>query len=63
MREVKRRKPKGTTSKDWKLHLKINEMNRRIIKERMKDPLYIPNSIDEWLMNTGEYKANRKKMK
>lgn len=61
MREVKRRKPKGRTSKDWKLHLKINEMNRRIIKNKMKNPLYIPNSIDEWLMNAGEYKANRKK--
>lgn len=57
------KKPKGTTSKQWKLHLEVMEMNRRIIKEKMKDPLYIPNWLDERLMDAGEYKANRKKKK
>jgi len=39
------------------------EMNRRIIKYKMKDSMYVPNRIDERLMDEGEYKANRKKKK
>ncbi len=55
------RKPKGMTSKTWNRILAIDELNRRIIKEKMKDSTYVPNSIDELLMDAGEYKANRKK--
>jgi len=36
-------------------------MNRRIIKEKMKNSMYVPNWLDELLMDAGEYKANRKK--
>ena len=49
------------TSKTWNRILAIDELNRRIIKEKMKDSTYVPNSIDELLMDAGEYKANRKK--
>ena len=52
---------KGVKPKSWRQHLAIDEMNRRIIKEKMKDSMYVPNSIDELLMDAGEYKANRKK--
>ena len=55
------KKPKGMTSKTWKLHLQIHEMNRDIIKERRKNSMYVTNELDEWLFNAGEYKANRKK--
>ena len=55
------RKPKGMTGKTWKMHLAIDEMNRKIIKEKMKDSMYVLNPIDELLMDAGEYKANRKK--
>ena len=55
------KKPKGMTSKTWKLHLQIREMNRDIIKKRRKNPLYVTDELDEWLFNAGEYKANRKK--
>jgi hypothetical protein len=55
------RKPKGMTSKTWKRHLEIAEMNRKIIKNKMKSSVYVPNSIDELLMDAGEYKANKKK--
>lgn len=55
------KKPKGMTSKTWKLHLQICEMNRDIIKERRKNSMYVNDELDEWLFNAGEYKANRKK--
>jgi hypothetical protein len=55
------KRPKGVKSKSWQQHLAINEMNRRIIKEKMKDSMYVPNWLDEHLMDAGEYKANRKK--
>ena len=43
------------------LTAEIREMNRRIIKEKLKDPLYIPGELDLELYNEGEYKANKKK--
>lgn len=49
------------TSKTWNRILAIDEMNRKIIKEKMKDSMYVLNPIDELLMDVGEYKANRKK--
>lgn len=55
------KKPKKMTSKTWKLHLQIQEMNRDIIKERRKNSMYVNDELDEWLLNAGEYKANRKK--
>lgn len=54
------KKPKGMTSKTWKLHLQIREMNRDIIKKRRKNSTYVTDELDEWLFNAGEYKANRK---
>jgi len=55
------KKPKRMKNKTWNRLLTIDEMNRRIIKKKMKDSMYVPNSIDELLMDAGEYKANRKK--
>ena len=55
------RKPKGMTNKTWKRHLEIAEMNRRIIKNKMKSSTYVLDWLDEVLMNSGEYKANKKK--
>jgi hypothetical protein len=55
------KRPKSVKPKSWRQHLAIDEMNRRIIKEKMKDSTYVPNSIDELLMDAGEYKANSKK--
>ena len=57
------RKPKGMTSKTWKRHLEIAEMNRRIIKNKMKSSMYVSDWLDEALMDAGEYKANKKKKK
>jgi hypothetical protein len=55
------KRPKGVKPKSWRQHLAIDEMNRRIIKEKMKNSMYVLNPIDELLMDAGEYKANRKK--
>lgn len=55
------RKPKGMTSKTWKRHLEIAEMNRKIIKNKMKSSTYVSDWLDEALMDSGEYKANKKK--
>ena len=57
------RKPKGMTSKTWRRHLEIAEMNRRIIKDKMKSSMYVSDWLDEALMDAGEYKANKKKKK
>ena len=55
------KRPKSVKPKSWRRHLAIGEMNRRIIKEKMRDSMYVPDLIDKLLMDTGEYKANRKK--
>ena len=55
------KRPKSVKPKHWKQHLAIDEMNRRIIREKMKNSLYISDWLDELLMDSGEYKANRKK--
>lgn len=55
------KRPKSVKPKSWRRHLAIDEMNRRIIKEKMRDSMYVPDLIDKLLMDTGEYKANRKK--
>lgn len=55
------KRPKRIKSKTWKMHLEIAEMNRRIIKGRMKNSMYVPDWLDELLMDAGEYKANKKK--
>lgn len=55
------KRPKSVKSKNWQRHLAIDELNRRIIKEKMKNSMYVLNPIDERLMDAGEYKANRKK--
>ena len=54
------KKPKGMTSKTWKLHLQVMEMNKNIVRKRMKNSLYVPGPFDEVIMNQ-DYKANRKK--
>ena len=51
----------GKKKNQKKIHAEVCEMNRRIIKDRMKDSLYIPSSLDLVLYNQNEYKANRKK--
>lgn len=56
-----KRRPKGVSRKRWKHGFDIVEMNHRIIKEKMKDPLYIPNEIDNLLLEQGEYKNKKKK--
>ena len=55
------KRPKGITRKTWQTHLEVVEMNRRIIKEKMKDSMYVPDWLDERLMDWGEYKANKRK--
>jgi hypothetical protein len=55
------RKPKGMTSKTWNRILAIDEMNKRIIKKKMKSSTYVSDWLDEALMDSGEYKANKKK--
>lgn len=55
------RRPKSVKPKSWRRHLAIDEMNRRIIKKKMRDSMYVPDLIDKLLMDSGEYKANRKK--
>ena len=44
---MKRKKPKSVKSKTWKLHLQIIENNKKILKEKKKNPLYVPDWIDE----------------
>lgn len=55
------KRPKSVKPKNWKLHLEVCEMNRDIIKRRMKDSMYIPDALDEMLFTQGDYKANKKK--
>ena len=55
------KRPKSVKPKSWRRHLAIDEMNRRIIKKKMRDSMYVPDLIDKLLMDSGEYKANRKK--
>ena len=51
------------TSKTWKLHLQVMEMNRDIIKRKRKDSMYVEDELDRLLYDAGEYKANRRKKK
>lgn len=55
------KRPRSVKPKSWRRRLAIDEMNRRIVKEKMRDSMYVPDLIDKLLMDTGEYKANRKK--
>lgn len=55
------RRPKNVKPKRWKLHLEVEEMNKKIIRDKMKDPLYIVDDLDKALLNSGEYKKNKKK--
>lgn len=57
------KRPKGVKSKRWQRSLEIVEMNRGIIKNKMKSSMYVSDWLDEALMNAGEYKANKKKKK
>ena len=56
-------RPKGVKPKRWQRSLEIAEMNRRIIKNKMKSSMYVSDWLDEALMDAGEYKANKKKKK
>jgi hypothetical protein len=55
------KRPKGVKPKSWQRSLEIAEMNRRIIKNKMKSSMYVSDWLDEALMDAGEYKANKKK--
>ena len=57
------KRPKGVKPKNWQRLLAIDEMNRRIIKKKMKSSTYVSDWLDEALMDSGEYKANKKKKK
>lgn len=50
----------GKRKSQKQMYAEVCEMNRRIIKDMMKDPLYIPSSLDLELYNQNEYKTNRK---
>lgn len=39
----------------------VKEMNRKIIKKKFSNPLYIVNDFELMLLNDCEYKANIKK--
>ena len=41
------KRPKHIKPKTWKLILQVREMNKRIVKEKKKKSLYVPNAIDE----------------
>ena len=51
-KKSKYKKPKGVTAKTWKLHLEIVEMNKKIVKNRKKNPLYISDWLDEMIENS-----------
>ena len=55
------KRPKSVKSKQWKLILQVQEMNKRIINGRKKNSMYVSDWLDDALLNAGEYKANRKK--
>ena len=55
------KRPKGVKPKRWQRSFEIAEMNRRIIKKKMKSSMYVSDWLDEALMDAGEYKANKKK--
>lgn len=44
-----------------RISAEVKEMNRRIIKKKFSNPLYIVNDFELMLLNEGEYKANIKK--
>lgn len=44
------KRPKAIKPKSWQLHLKIAEMNKKIVKEKMKNPLYILDEIDKIIL-------------
>lgn len=44
-----------------RISAEVLEMNRRIIKKKFSNPLYIVNDFELMLLNAGEYKANIKK--
>ena len=54
------KRPKRIKPKQWKLHLQVAEMNREIIKRRMKNSMYVVDELDSALFNSGEYKHNKK---
>lgn len=54
------KRPKRVKPKQWKLHLRVAEMNKKIIKERAKNSMYIMDDLDSALFNVGEYKHNKK---
>lgn len=45
------KRPKSITPKTWKLILQVKEINKRIVKEKKKKSLYVPNAIDELFDN------------
>ena len=57
------KRPKSVKPKRWRLLLQVDEMNRRIVKAKMKDSMYVSDWLDNAFLNAGEYKANRKKNK
>lgn len=46
------KRPKKIKPKTWRLHLQVTEMNKKIIKDRMKNSLYIPTELDKILLNS-----------
>lgn len=54
-------KPKGVSRKSWQTHLEVCEMNRRIIKWKRKNSMYVENWLDKRLEEDGEYKATVKR--
>ena len=55
------KRPKGVKPKRWQRSLEIAAMNRKIVKNKMKSSTYVSDWLDEALMDSGEYKANKKK--
>ena len=43
-----------------RIKINVDELNRKIIKNKMKNPLYIPNELDLFLLNQPYNKKKKK---
>ncbi len=49
------------TSKTWKQHLRIMDMNKEIAKRKMENPLRVPCLFDYIFLGDRVHKTNKKK--
>jgi hypothetical protein len=56
-------RPKGTTAKTWKTHLRVMDVNRAVVKDRMKKSLYVPGPFDELFLDEDGHRARGRRRK